>query len=109
MAHPDIKHVSDSSFEADVLNSEVPVLVDFWAEWCGPCKAIAPILDAAAAEFSGQLRIVKLDIDHNPATAMKYGVRSIPTLLIFKGKDVAAQHVGALNRSALGRFVSKVL
>jgi len=109
MSHPDIVNVTDASFEADVLNSDVPVVVDFWATWCVPCKAIAPHLEALATAQKGKLRVAKVDVDHNQGTAMKYGVRNIPTLLIFKGGKVIGQQVGALNRSALDKFVAPAL
>ncbi|MCE1644835.1 thioredoxin TrxA, partial [Enterobacter hormaechei] len=89
-----IIHLSDASFDTDVLNAAGPVLVDFWAAWCGPCKMIAPILDEIAPEYSGKLTITKLNIDDNPATAPKYGIRGIPTLLLFKDGQVAATKVG---------------
>lgn len=100
-----IIHLTDSSFDADVLKAEGPVLVDFWAEWCGPCKMIAPILDEIAEEFAGKLTISKLNIDQNPATAPKYGIRGIPTLLLFKNGEVAATKVGALSKGQLKEFL----
>ena len=101
-----IIHLTDSSFEADVLKAEGPILVDFWAEWCGPCKMIAPILDEIAEEFEGKLTITKLNIDQNPATAPKYGIRGIPTLLLFKNGEVAASKVGALSKGQLKDFLN---
>ncbi|MDI3444423.1 thioredoxin TrxA [Serratia sp. IR-2025] len=101
-----IIHLTDSSFEADVLKAEGPTLVDFWAEWCGPCKMIAPILDEIAEEFEGKLTITKLNIDQNPATAPKYGIRGIPTLLLFKNGEVAATKVGALSKGQLKDFLN---
>ncbi|BEM84982.1 MULTISPECIES: thioredoxin TrxA [Serratia] len=101
-----IIHLTDSSFEADVLKAEGPILVDFWAEWCGPCKMIAPILDEIAEEFAGKLTITKLNIDQNPATAPKYGIRGIPTLLLFKNGEVAATKVGALSKGQLKDFLN---
>ncbi|MBS7521099.1 thioredoxin TrxA [Serratia ureilytica] len=101
-----IIHLTDSSFEADVLKAEGPILVDFWAEWCGPCKMIAPILDEIAEEFEGKLTITKLNIDQNPATAPKYGIRGIPTLLLFKNGEVAATKVGALSKGQLKDFLN---
>ncbi|HDU7919050.1 MULTISPECIES: thioredoxin TrxA [Serratia] len=101
-----IIHLTDSSFESDVLKAEGPILVDFWAEWCGPCKMIAPILDEIAEEFEGKLTITKLNIDQNPATAPKYGIRGIPTLLLFKNGEVAATKVGALSKGQLKDFLN---
>ncbi|MEK9497916.1 thioredoxin TrxA [Photorhabdus sp. P32] len=100
-----IIHLSDASFDTDVLNAAGPVLVDFWAAWCGPCKMIAPILDEIAPEYSGKLTIAKLNIDDNPATAPKYGIRGIPTLLLFKDGQVAATKVGALSKTQLKEFL----
>ncbi|MCH8536127.1 MAG: thioredoxin TrxA [Alkalimonas sp.] len=100
-----ILHVSDDSFEAEVLNAEQPVLVDFWAEWCGPCKMIAPILDDVAGEYQGKVTIAKLNIDQNPNTSPKYGIRGIPTLLLFKNGQVAATKVGALSKTQLKEFL----
>ena len=100
-----IVHVTDDSFEQDVLGSDSPVLVDYWAEWCGPCKAIAPILDEIAAEYDGKLRIAKLNIDDNPATPPKYGIRGIPTLMLFKGGNVEATKVGTVSKSQLAAFI----
>ncbi|MER2473397.1 thioredoxin TrxA [Photorhabdus laumondii] len=101
----EIIHLSDASFDTDVLNAAGPVLVDFWAAWCGPCKMIAPILDEIAPEYSGKLTITKLNIDDNPATAPKYGIRGIPTLLLFKDGQVAATKVGALSKIQLKKFL----
>ena len=93
------------SFEEDVLGSEHPVLVDYWAEWCGPCKAIAPIVDQIAEEYAGKLKVAKLNIDENPATPPKYGIRGIPTLMLFKGGNVEATKVGAVSKSQLAAFI----
>ncbi len=100
-----IVHVSDESFEEDVLNAGVPVLIDYWAEWCGPCKMIAPILDELAEEFGDRIKIAKLNIDDNPETPPKYGIRGIPTLMIFKDGNVEATKVGAVSKSQLADFI----
>ena len=104
-----IKHVSDSSFESEVLQASTPVLVDYWAEWCGPCKMIAPILDEVAKEYAGRLKVTKLDIDSNQSTPTKYGIRGIPTLMLFKNGQVEAQKVGALSKSQLTAFIDSNL
>lgn len=100
-----ISHTSDVAFEADVLKSDTPVLVDYWAEWCGPCKMIAPVLDELAAEYKDRVKVVKLNIDDNAQTPRKYNVRGIPTLMLFKGGDVVAQKVGAVPKSQLTAFL----
>lgn len=104
-----IVQLSDESFESDVLNSEKPVLVDFWAEWCGPCKMIAPILDDIANEFGDRITIGKLNVDHNNQTPPKYGIRGIPTLLLFKNGEVAGTKVGALSKAQLAEFIEQNL
>ena len=101
----DILHVTDDSFETDVINSSDPVLVDYWAEWCGPCKMIAPILEEIASEYSGKVKIAKLNIDENPQTPPKYGIRGIPTLMLFKNGEIEATKVGALSKSQLAAFL----
>ena len=100
-----IVHTSDDSFEADVLQSDKPALVDFWAEWCGPCKMIAPMLDEAADEYSDRMSVVKLNVDENPNIAQKFGIRSIPTLILFKDGAVQAQKLGAMSKSQLTEFL----
>ena len=102
-----IVYLSDSSFEDDVLNQTVPVLVDYWAEWCGPCKLIAPILEEIAAEYGDKIRIAKINIDENPDTPPKYGIRGIPTLMLFKDGQVEATKVGALSKSQLSAFIDQ--
>lgn len=104
-----IIQLSDDSFEADVINAGGPVLVDFWAEWCGPCKMIAPILSEVADEFDGKLTVGKLNVDENNETPPKYGIRGIPTLLLFKDGNVAASKVGALSKSQLEEFLQENL
>lgn len=100
-----IVHVTDDSFDEQVINATGPVLVDYWAEWCGPCKMIAPILDEIAKEYDGKITIAKLNIDENPNTPPKYGIRGIPTLMLFKGGNVEATKVGALSKSQLAAFI----
>ena len=109
MASELIKHVSDTSFEADVLKSEQPVLVDFWAEWCGPCKAIAPSLDELAGTYDGKLTIAKVNVDDNQNIPAKYGIRGIPTLMVFKNGQLAATKVGALTKAQLTQFIDQQL
>lgn len=104
-----IVHITDESFEDDVLKSEQPVLVDYWAEWCGPCKVIAPILGEIAEEYAGKLQVAKLNIDENPATPPKYGIRGIPTLMLFKDGNVEATKVGAVSKSQLTAFIDSSL
>ena len=100
-----IHYVTDGNFEAEVLQSQTPVLVDYWAEWCGPCKMIAPILDDVAKDYAGKLKVAKLNIDDNQETPAKYGIRGIPTLMLFKGGNVEATKVGALSKSQLTAFI----
>lgn len=105
----DIQYITDDSFEADVLNSDTPVLVDYWADWCGPCKMIAPILEEIAGDYDGKVKIAKLNIDENPSTPPKYGIRGIPTLMLFKNGEVEATKVGALSKSQLTAFLDSNL
>ena len=109
MASELIKHVSDSSFEADVLKAEQPVLVDFWAEWCGPCKSIAPALDELAGIYNGKLTVAKVNVDDNRSIPAKYGIRGIPTLMVFKNGELAATKVGALSKAQLAQFIDQQL
>ena len=104
-----ISHLTDETFEEEVIQSNIPVLVDYWAEWCGPCKMIAPILDSLTDVYSGKLKIAKLNIDDNQKTPQKYGVRGIPTLMIFKNGNVEATKVGALSKSQLTAFIGSNL
>jgi len=104
-----IKHVSDASFEADVLKSELLTVVDFWAEWCGPCKMIAPILEELAKDYDGKLTIAKMDVDANQQVPAQFGIRGIPTLIIFKNGQVAAQKVGAVAKGQLASFIDSAI
>jgi thioredoxin 1 len=109
MASANVKELTDQNFESEVLKSEVPTLVDFWAVWCGPCKQIAPMVDAVADEYKGRLKVAKMDVDHHQIVPQQYQVRSIPTLLIFKGGKVVGQFVGAVARAKLEAELQKHL
>ncbi|WP_457572296.1 thioredoxin [Desulfovulcanus sp.] len=99
--------LTDSNFEAEVLKSDIPVLVDFWAPWCGPCRAIAPVIEELAQEYAGQVKIVKMNVDENPTTPGKYGIRAIPTLILFKGGEVVEQITGAVSKASLKQMISE--
>jgi thioredoxin 1 len=105
MSSDAIQHVTDDNFGTEVLQSEVPVLVDYWAEWCGPCKSIAPVLEAVAREYDGRLKVAKINVDENQTTPAKFGIRGIPTLMLFKNGNVEATKVGALSKSQLTAFL----
>ncbi len=109
MASENVKTLTDSSFDAEVLKSTEPVLVDFWATWCGPCRAVAPVVDALAKDYAGKVKVGKMDVDSNPQVPTKYGVMSIPTLLLFKGGKVVGQIVGAVPRPKLEDMIKKAL
>jgi thioredoxin 1 len=109
MSHPDIVHTTDAAFESDVLKSDKPVLVDFWAEWCGPCRAIGPLVDEIAQERRDVLRVVKVNVDDSPGTARKFGIRGIPTLILFRNGSIVAQQVGALRKPELTDFLDSVV
>ncbi len=104
-----VSEVSDASFDKDVLKSDIPVLVDFWAPWCGPCKSIAPVLDELSDQYSGKIKILKMNVDDNPKTPTNYGVRGIPNLVIFKGGEVAEQIVGAVPKEQLTSAIDRVI
>lgn len=105
MSSDAVQHITDASFDSDVLKSEQPVLVDYWAEWCGPCKMIAPILDEVSRDYGGRLKVAKMNVDENQAVPAKFGIRGIPTLMLFKGGELVATKVGALPKAQLTAFI----
>lgn len=109
MAGINIIEISDSTFDQEVLQSDVPVLVDFWAPWCGPCRAIAPVIDELSQEYAGKLKVAKCNVDDNPKTPSRYGIRAIPTLIIFKGGNVSEQITGAVAKSQIATAIDKVV
>lgn len=109
MAAEGIVELSDSVFESEVINSDIPVLVDFWAPWCGPCKALAPVIDEISRDFDGQVKVGKVNVDENPEISMKFGIRSIPTLIVFKNGDVLEQVIGAVPKSEIEKAIQKAL
>ncbi len=109
MAGKNIIQVTDDTFEEQILNSDLPSLVDFWAAWCGPCRAIAPVIDELADQYDGQIKVAKMNVDENPKTPGKYGIRAIPTLILFKGGDVANQITGAVSKSHIEEAIKKVV
>lgn len=109
MAGKDILEISDGTFDQDVLQSDLPVLVDFWAPWCGPCRAIAPVVEELCSEYTGKLKVAKCNVDDNPKTPSRYGIRAIPTLIIFKGGNVSEQITGAVAKSQIAAAIDKVI
>ena len=109
MAEKNIIQVTDDTFEEQILNSDLPSLVDFWAAWCGPCRAIAPVIDELADQYDGQIKVAKMNVDENPKTPGKFGIRAIPTLILFKGGDVANQITGAVSKSHIEEAIKKVV